>query len=63
MNNLATTARNVPATLPETIPASCQGVPFMSSLEIAAMLGLRHGNVMRDIDRELDKIGEPQLKI
>jgi anti-repressor protein len=58
MNDLTT----IPAAIPQTIPASCHGVPFMTSLEIADMIGLRHGNVMRDIDRELAKIGEPQLK-
>lgn len=62
MNNLATTTRNVPAPLPDTIPESCRGVPFMSSLEIARMTGKQHGHVMRDIQRELDKIGEDQSK-
>ena len=63
MNNLPTTsARKVPVPVPGTLPAVCHGVPFMTSLDIAAMIGLRHGNVMRDIDRELAKIGEPQLK-
>ena len=62
MNNLPTTARNVPAPLPETIPASCQGVPFMSSLEIANMTGKRHDHVMRDIERELTSLGEAAPK-
>lgn len=62
MNNLPTTARSVPVPLPETIPAMCQGVPFMSSLEIASMTGKRHADVMRDIDRELSKLGEDERK-
>lgn len=62
MNNLPTTARKVPAPLPDTIPESCQGVPFMSSLEVAHMTGKRHADVMRDIDRELAKLGEDERK-
>lgn len=34
----------------------------MSSLEIAYMTGKRHADVMRDIDRELEKIAEPERK-
>ena len=62
MNNLPTTARKAPTPLPETIPASCQGVPFMSSLEIASLTGKRHDNVMRDIEREMESLGEVALK-
>ncbi|PTE17554.1 hypothetical protein C5F46_08510 [Phaeovulum veldkampii DSM 11550] len=62
MNNLPTTARPIPAPLPDTIPESCRGVPFMSSLEIAHMTGKRHDHVMRDIDRELTSLGEAAPK-
>ncbi len=34
----------------------------MTSLEIADMVGDRHGNVMAVIRRELAKIGEPELR-
>jgi len=34
----------------------------MTSLEIAEMTGKRHAHVLRDIERELDKIGEAQPK-
>jgi phage regulator Rha-like protein len=61
MNNLPTPSASK-APIPGTIPAICQGVPFMTSLAIAEMTGKQHGHVMRDIERELDKIGEPQSK-
>lgn len=76
MNNLTTIARDTAAghhrtfeapskpltPIPETIPESCRGVPFMTSLEIAEMTGKRHADVMRDIGRELAKIGEDERK-
>lgn len=62
MNNLPTTTRKAPVPVSDTIPAICHGVPFMTSLTIAEMTGKQHGHVMRDIERELDKIGEPQSK-
>lgn len=62
MNNLPTIASKAPLPVPATIPASCQGVPFMSSLEIAEMTGKRHADVMRDIDRELAKLGEDERR-
>lgn len=66
MNDLpaVTTAdtRNVPTVTPGSLPAVCQGVPYMTSLEIADMTGIRHDNVMRDIARELGKIGEGLLR-
>jgi hypothetical protein len=34
----------------------------MTSLAIADMTGKRHADVMRDIDRELSKLGEPERK-
>lgn len=52
------TTKNLPAPIPETVPAICRDVPFMTSLEIAEMTGKQHGHVMRDIERELEKIGE-----
>jgi hypothetical protein len=54
--------RNFASVSPDSVPEVCRGVPFMTSLEIAAMTGKRHSNVLRDIQRELAKIGEPQLK-
>ncbi|NEY88672.1 Rha family transcriptional regulator [Tabrizicola oligotrophica] len=48
----------LPVPIPETIPARCRNVPFMSSLELADMTGKRHDHVLRDIERELEKIGE-----
>lgn len=63
MNNLPTTsARKVPVPVPGTLPAVCHGVPFMTSLAIAEMTGKRHADVLRDIDRELSKLGEDERK-
>lgn len=63
MNNLpTTTASKAPVPMPGTLPAVCHGVPYMTSLEIAEMTGKQHGHVMRDIDREIGKLGEPQSK-
>ena len=62
-----TTARAPRATspsppIPDSIPTVCHGVPFMTSLELAEMTGKMHGHVLRDIERELEKIGEPQSR-
>ena len=63
MNNLPTAvASKAPAPLPGSLPAVCHGVPFMSSLEISEMTGKRHDNVMRDIEREMESLGEVALK-
>lgn len=66
MNELTTTTPSalatIPAPIPETIPASCRDVPFMTSLEIADMTGKRHADVLRDIERELAKIGDDERK-
>lgn len=63
MNSLPTTATSkAPVPVPGTIPAICQGVPFMTSLAIAEMTGKRHADVLRDIDRELSKLGEDERK-
>ncbi|MEJ1173428.1 Rha family transcriptional regulator [Agrobacterium sp. CMT1] len=51
-----------PSVAPDAIPEVCRAVPFMSSLEIAAMTGKRHSDVLRDIQRELSKIGEDERK-
>lgn len=58
MNNLPTIASKAPLPVPGTIPAVCHGVPFMTSLAIAEMAGKRHDHVMRDIERELESLGE-----
>lgn len=65
MRELVTTkgaALSGPSIAPDVIPEVCRGVPFMSSLEIAAMTGKRHSDVLRDIQRELAKIGEDERK-
>lgn len=62
MNNLPITTRKVSVPVSDTIPAICHGVPFMTSLTIAEMTGKRHADVLRDIDRELSKLGEDERK-
>lgn len=54
--------KNLPALIPASVPAICRDVPFMTSLEIAEMTGKRHADVMRDVGRELAKLGEPERK-
>ncbi len=46
----------------DSVPEVCQGVPFMTSLEIAELAGMRHDNIMRFIRRELDAIGIAALR-
>lgn len=53
--------RSSPVT-PDSIPEVCRDVPFMSSLEIAERAGMRHGDVMRLIRRELEAIEIPERK-
>lgn len=62
MNNPPTIASKAPLPVPGTIPAVCHGVPLMTSLAIAEMSGKRHADVMRDIDRELAKLGEDERR-
>lgn len=38
---------------PVTVPRICRDVPFMTSLEIAALTGRRHLNVRQEIRRKL----------
>ncbi len=68
MTSLPTTTALTDANLrsspvaPDSIPEVCRDVPFMTSLEIAEVLGMRHDNVMRDIERRLANVKEDVLK-
>lgn len=55
-------AQNVPTVAAQDLQQVCNGVPYLNTMEIAERAGMRHGDVMRLVRRELSAIEVDERK-